>query len=155
VKLSMILSGSPPMRPADFARAPRRTILGTSLTVAPPTGQYDAAKLINLGSHRWAFKPEIGLSHPIGQWTFDTYAGVWFFTENDTFYPGLSTRHQNPILAIQGHASYTFRRRSWLAINGTWFTGGRTSIDGVEKADLQRNTRLGATGHSRSAGVSP
>src|SRR5436190_162906 len=36
VKLSMILAGSRPMTPAEFARAPRRPIVGASLTVAPP-----------------------------------------------------------------------------------------------------------------------
>jgi Putative MetA-pathway of phenol degradation len=145
VRISMILSGSPAMTPAEFARAPRRTIVGTSLTVAPPTGQYDATKLVNLGANRWSFKPEVGVSHPMGRWTVDGYAGAWFFTENDAYYPGASLREQKPIYGFQGHVSYTLGRRSWIAINATWYSGGRTVIDGVDKADLQRNTRLGAT----------
>jgi hypothetical protein len=36
-------------------------------------------------------------------------------------------------------------RRSWLAVNATWFAGGETRIDGVPNPDLQRNTRIGAT----------
>ena len=145
IRLSMILMGSPAMSPADFARAPRRTIVGASLTVVPPVGQYESAKLVNLGSHRWAVKPEVGVSYPAGRWTFDGYGGVWFFTDNDAYYPGTSTRGQDAIVTIQGHVSYTLGRRAWLAVNGTWYSGGRTSIDGVAKADLQRNTRLGAT----------
>lgn len=145
VRLSVILAGSPAMKAAEFRRAPRRTILGASLTAVLPAGQYETTKLVNLGSHRWAFKPEVGLSHPLGRWTLDAYAGAWWFTANDAFYPGLSTRRQDPILAVQGHVSYTFGRRAWLAVNGTWYTGGRTSVDGALKADLQRNTRLGAT----------
>ena len=39
----------------------------TSLTVNAPTGQYDGTKLINVGTNRWAFKPEVGLSHPVGR----------------------------------------------------------------------------------------
>jgi hypothetical protein len=146
VKVSFILAGSPAMTRAEFARAPRRTIVGASVTVAPPLGRYDETKVVNLGSNRWSFKPEVGLSHPIGQWTIDAYAGIWFFTENSEYYPaGSSTRSQEPITALQGHLSYTFGRRAWVAVNGTWYSGGTTSIDGVEKADLQRNSRLGAT----------
>jgi hypothetical protein len=145
IKVSMILAGSPAMAPADFARAPRRTIFGTSFTVVPPVGQYDRTKLVNLGSNRWAFKPEVGLSYPTGHWTIDGYAAVSLFTDNGSFYPGTSTRSQNAIFAIQGHVSYTFRPRTWLAFDATWYSGGRTSINDVAKADLQRNTRLGAT----------
>jgi hypothetical protein len=145
LRLSVILTGSPAMSPTDFARASRRTIVGASVTVVPPVGQYEPAKLVNLGSHRWAVKPEVGVSHPAGRWTFDGYGGVWFFTDNDAYYPGTSTRGQDAIVTIQGHVSYSIGRRAWLAVNGTWYSGGRTRIDGVAKADLQRNTRLGAT----------
>jgi hypothetical protein len=145
VKLSVILAGSPAMRPAEFIKAPRRTIVGSSISVVAPVGQYDSSKLVNLGSNRWAFKPEIGVSHPAGRWTLDAYAGVWLFTENDAYYPGSSTRRQDSIVALQGHVSYTLGRRAWLAFNATWYGGGRSTIDDVGKADLQRSTRLGAT----------
>jgi hypothetical protein len=145
VRLSVILRGSPALTAAEFARAPRRVILGASLTVVAPTGQYEPTKLVNLGSHRWSFKPEAGMSVPAGRWTFDSYAAVWLFTDNDKYYPGMSLRSQDPILALQGHVSYTLGRRTWLAINGTWYSGGQTRIGETANADLQRNTRLGAT----------
>jgi hypothetical protein len=145
LRLSMILRGSPAMTPAEFVKAPRRTILGVSLTVAPPLGQYDPEKLVNLGAHRWSFKPEVGLSYPAGRWTIETYGALLLFTSNDEYFPGSSVRRQDPIFGVQSHVSYTFRRRYWVAINGTWYSGGRSSIDGVDKEDLQRNTRLGAT----------
>jgi hypothetical protein len=145
VRVSVILSGSPAMKPADFGRAPRRTIVGASVTVGLPLGQYDNAKLVNLGSNRWALKPEVGISYPRGRWTMDGFVGVWIFTDNDHFFPGESIRHQDPIGGVQGHLSYTLGRRAWLAVNATWYTGGRSRINGVAKADLQRNTRVGAT----------
>ena len=145
VKLSTILAGSPALRPAEFARAPRRTIVGASVTVGVPIGQYQPPKLVNLGSNRWSFKPEIGMSYPAGHWTLDAYAGVWFFTGNDKYYPGSSLREQKPITALQGHVSYTIGRRAWVAVNGTWYSGGQSRVDGVLKGDLQRNTRLGTT----------
>ena len=51
---------------------------GVSIRVVAPTGQYDPAKLINYGSNRWAFKPEIGLSQRRGHWVVDTYGGGGF-----------------------------------------------------------------------------
>ena len=145
VRLSVILKGSPAMTPAEFAKAPRRTVFGVSLTAAPPLGQYDPAKLVNLGSNRWSFKPEIGVSYPAGRWTIDAYGALLLFTSNDEYYPGSSVRRQDPIFSVQSHLSYTFARRYWIAVNGTWYSGGRSSLNGVDKEDLQRNTRLGAT----------
>ncbi|RPI50796.1 MAG: transporter, partial [Acidobacteria bacterium] len=75
-RLSVHLRGNPAMRAGEFAKAPRRTIVGTGVTVAAPAGQYDGAKLINLGNNRWAFKPEAGVSVPMGRWDFDAYGGV-------------------------------------------------------------------------------
>jgi hypothetical protein len=144
IKFSVILAGSPAMKPAEFKPA-TRTIVGASLSVAPPLGQYDSAKLINLGANRWSFKPEIGVSRRINSWVLDGYAGVWFFTPNESFYPGTAKRGQDPIVALQAHVSYALTRRAWVAFNSTWFSGGRTNIDDVDKFDLQRTTRLGAT----------
>ena len=145
MKLSMILAGSKAMNAAEFARAPRSTILGTSLTIVPPVGQYDPAKLVNLGSNRWAFKPEVGLSIPLHRWTLDTYAAVWMFTDNGEYFPGQSVRHQDPIVALQAHVVYTLARRAWLAGDMTWYGGGRSSVDGSPASLAFHNTRFGAT----------
>jgi hypothetical protein len=146
-KLSVNLLGGRALTAAEFARAGARpTIVGVSVTVVPPLGKYERSKLINLGSNRWSFKPEIGVSRLIRRkWTLDGYAGVWMFTENAEFYPGSAVRTQERVLTLQGHVSYTFRPRLWVAVDGTWYSGGTTSIDGVKKADLQRNSRLGLT----------
>jgi len=146
VKLSVNLLGGRALTPREFARAARpRTIVGVSLTVAPPLGKYDRTKLINIGANRWTFKPEVGVSRANGRWTVEGYGGVLLFTSNDEFYPGAALRTQDPVVALQGHVSYTIRTGLWAAFDGTWYTGGTTSVDGVTKADLQRNSRLGAT----------
>jgi hypothetical protein len=144
-RVSIILAGTPAMTPAEFARRTRRTIVGASVTVAPPTGQHDSMRLVNLGANRWAVKPEIGVSVPAGRWTLDAYASVWWFSDNPTYYPGANLREQAPIVALQGHISRTFGRRSWLAANLTWYRGGTTRTNGASGQDLQQNTRLGAT----------
>jgi hypothetical protein len=144
IKLSVNLLGGPALTPAEFARRTPVTTLGASLTVVPPTGQYDSSKLINIGSNRWSFKPEIGVSVPLDRWYLEGYAGVWLFTDNDDFFGG-QHREQDPITSFQLHASYTFRPRLWLAVDSTWYTGGRSTVDGARRNDLQSNARIGVT----------
>jgi hypothetical protein len=157
VRLAVNLLGGPALTPAEFARQPPKTTLGASLQVVMPTGQYDGERLINIGTNRWAFRPELGLSHPAGKWTFELHTGAWFFTPNDDFFGG-QRRTQDPIFAVQGHVGYSFRPTFWLSANLTYYAGGRTTLDGVLKDDRQSNARVGMTlavpvfrGHSLKA----
>ena len=143
-RLVVNLLGGPALSPREFAQRRPRTTLGTSLLVVVPTGQYDPAKLINISANRWAVKPELGLSHPVGRFTLETYAGVWLFTDNADFYGG-SRREQAPLTALQAHVGYTFKPRLWLAGDATYYAGGHTTLDGVEKQDRQESSRLGLT----------
>jgi hypothetical protein len=145
IKLSVNLRGNPAMSPREFARTPRRAIVGASLTVQAPAGQYYPTKLINLGNNRWAFKPEVGISLPIRRLDVDAYAACWFFTANDDFYPGGAARVQDPVLAAQAHVSYTLRPRLWVAFDSTWYAGGSSRVaDGDASAGVN-NSRGGIT----------
>jgi len=144
LKLAMNLYGAPAMTPKEFASYRQGRILGLSLIVAPPLGQYDSTKLINIGTNRWSFKPELGVSTTRGNWVLEGMAGVWLFTDNTDFL-GARTREQDPIVATQIHVTYKFTRSMWLAGDANYFTGGRTTIGGKENLDLQRNSRVGAT----------
>jgi len=145
-RFSWLLLGAPAATIGEIAKAPRKTLLGTSLSIVTPTGQYFPEKLINLGTSRWAFKPELALSQPIGKrWLVDFYSGIWFFTKNDSFYPGSSVRTQDPLGSFQGHVSYNIQPLIWVAFDFTYYTGGQSTIDGVENDDRQSNSRVGAT----------
>jgi Putative MetA-pathway of phenol degradation len=144
VKFTANLFGAPALDLAEFARRTPQTTLGASLTVSAPTGEYHADKLVNVGTNRWALKPEIGLSHPLGPWTLEAIAGVWFFEDNDDFFGG-RRREQEPLASVQAHVGYSFRPRLWLALNATYYDGGRTTLDGVKKDDRQSNSRYGLT----------
>lgn len=145
-RFSVLLVGAPAVTVAGFATVPRQTVLGTSLTVVAPTGQFFPEKLINLGTNRWAFKPEIALSQPLGpRWLIDLYAGLWLFTTNHSFYPGTSVRTQEPLAAFQAHLSYNLQPLMWAAINATFYAGGLSSVDGVNMDDRLNNMRIGAT----------
>ena len=145
IKLSVGLINAPALTVEEFARAPKRTIVGASLTIMAPVGQYDSTRLINLGFNRWALKPEIGIWYPAGRWTFDGSAGVWFFGANENYYPGHAKREQEPLIALQGHISYDFPNGTWFALDGAWFSGGQTQVEGIARMDRQKNLRFGAT----------
>ena len=145
VKVSINLVGTEAMTREEFAKAPRRTIVGASLTVQAPTGQYDETKLINIGTNRWSFKPEVGVSVPLGRWYLDAYAGAWFFTANDRFYPGNATRRQDPLTVLQTHVSYVFKSHAWVAIDATWYGGGAATVGSNPPSTRQSNSRAGAT----------
>lgn len=144
MRFAMGLVGAPALTPGEFARREPATSMGASLTVIAPTGQYTPSRLINIGSNRWAFKPEIGISHPIGKWLVEGSAGVWLYTDNAEFLGG-QRRSQAPLSVLQFHAGYTFRPGLWLAADAGVYAGGETKLDGIAKQDRQENTRYGLT----------
>jgi hypothetical protein len=145
VKVSVNLVGARAMTREEFAKAPPRTVFGVSLAIQAPVGEYDPTKLINIGTNRWAFKPEIGVSVPVKRWFLDAYAGASFFTNNENFYPGSATRRQDPLYQLQGHAAYVFKSRAWLALDATWYWGGVSTVDNGPPSTRQSNTRAGLT----------
>jgi hypothetical protein len=144
LRLAMNLIGGPAMTPREFMQREPKTTLGVSLTVNIPTGEYLPDKLVNIGTHRWAAKTELGVTHPIGKWLLEGYLGAWWFEDNDKFFGG-QRREQDPLASIQMHVSYTFKPRLWLALNTTYYEGGQTTLNGVSKQDRQSNSRAGLT----------
>jgi len=143
-RFAINLYGAPAMTPHEFFKHEPGMILGASLTVIAPFGEYDSSKLINIGTNRWSFKPELGFSQPFGNWIFEFYAGVWLFTANENYFGG-TVRRQDPLVAYQTHVIYTFRPRLWAALDYTYYTGGASFINGQPQNDRQANTRGGAT----------
>ena len=129
---------------ADFMRAAPDRTLGVSLVVNAPSGEYFDDKLVNLGTNRWALRPEFGGSRRFGRWNLDGSLGVWLYGDNDEFL-GDKERSQEPVTTLQGHLSYTFAPRLWLGASGIWYTGGTTSVDGVSDRNRQGNSRAGLT----------
>ncbi len=152
-RLAVNLKGGPAMQPRQFLNWHQTLLLGVSLKVIAPTGQYDPTKLINWGTNRWSFKPEFGYSQRFGHWILDGYAGAWFFTRNDeywsrnSYYPGTRSLTQNPMAAFEGHLSYDFKTRGlWVSLDGNYWVGGVITAGGVEQPNTeQRNSRVGFT----------
>ena len=144
LRFSVNLYGAPALSLAEFPNYQQDVIIGASFAVTPPLGQYDSSRLINLGNNRWSFKPELGISKRLGAVTLELSGAGTFYTDNDDFY-GHRVLSQNPLYQVQGHLIYAFANGIWAALDGTYFEGGSTSINGVGRHDFQENTRYGAT----------
>jgi hypothetical protein len=151
LRLAVNLLGGPAMPPAEFASWRQNALLGMSLTIIAPTGQYDPTRVINWGNNRWAFKPEIGYSQRWRKkWTLDAYGAVWFFTENpdffspNRFFPVVQSRTEQPVYAFETHLSYDFAPRLWVSIDANFWTGGATALNGLlNRFTDQRSSRVG------------
>ena len=151
-RFAINLKGGKAMQPSEFIKWHQNLLLGASLKVMAPTGQYDPTRLINWGANRWSFKPEFGYSQRWGKWILDGYSGVLFFTANhdywsrNVYYPGTRSQTQKPMVALEGHMSYDFKRKLWVSLDGNFWIGGVTSVAGIDNPlTKQSNSRLGAT----------
>jgi hypothetical protein len=143
-RLSVNFYGAPALKLPEFRHYQQDVIVGASLQVSVPVGQYDETRLVNLGTNRWFFKPELGVSKAIGPWTLEGTVAATVYTDNKDFFNG-NTRSQRPIYSSQAHAIYGFDSGVWVSLDATYFTGGRTTLNGVQGDDLQKNWRLGTT----------
>ncbi len=143
-RVSVNLYGAPALTMQEFRSYEQDVIVGVSLQVSAPAGQYDRAKLVNIGANRWFFKPEVGVSKAKGPWTLELKTAVTLFTDNNDFFNG-KQRSQDPIYSFQANAIYNLPSGTWVSADATFFTGGRTTIDGTLGNDLQQNWRVGTT----------
>jgi hypothetical protein len=143
-RFSVNFYGSPALSLEEFADYKQDVIIGASVQVSAPLGQYDNEKLVNLGNNRWFVKPDMGISKAWGAFTLELSAGAYFFTNNNDYLDG-KTLKQDPLLTTQVHASYNIGRGVWAALSWTYDYGGRSTVDGVTGDDSHSNSRVGAT----------
>ena len=159
MRVSVNFLGAPALDLDHFQSYRQDWILGGSLQVTAPIGQYDSDKLLNISSHRWTFKPELGVSKSFEPLILEASIAGSFYTDNHDFFnfanPTLPspqndfvqkhTRAENPVGSAQLHAIYAFRSGIWGSLDFTYYAGGLNLIDGHSTQDLQNNTRVGGT----------
>lgn len=146
LRLAFNLSGAPAMDTQAFQalRQGPRPIVGTSVLLQGPTGDYNPDRLFNVGSNRWSVKPAGGVIRPLAPtWLLEAEAGAWFFGNNDDF-PG-ETREQDPIISTEVHLIKRFRRGFRASLDDNYYFGGETRVGDEFRDDLQRNSRAGFT----------
>lgn len=144
--VAALLKGGPALSVAQFADYKPTTTVGMSLTITAPTGQYNPNKILNLGSDRWSFKPEIAVSHPFGpqqKWEVEAYANSYFFTDN-TSYHGREILRQHALPGLEGHISYSFIDSLWASLDARYSFRGTTFVNGLNQNNAQQNFSLGS-----------
>ena len=144
IRLAVNFIGAPAMAMEEFAVSRQDLVVGASVQLAAPVGDYDPERLVNIGANRWAAKAEIGLWKLLTPWTLEFTAAASFLGANDEFFGG-SRREQDPLYSLQGHVVRGFGSGLWVSFGMTHYRGGRTTIDGVVNGDRQSNDRVGVT----------
>jgi hypothetical protein len=144
IRYSINFYGAEAMSLKEFAQYRQKLIVGASIQVSIPVGQYDEEKLVNIGNHRWYFKPDIGISKRWGGFTLEFSTGVMVFTVNDDYFGG-NKLEQAPVSTSQLHATFNAGRGIWIAVSGTYDLGGRTTVNGTRSDDFLNSFRIGAT----------
>jgi hypothetical protein len=147
IVLSTNFIGSPALAVAEYRSFKQRTVIGINLKMRVPLGQYDAERTLNIGSNRFQFRPEIGVSTRKDSWIFETYFALWLFTQNDLFWAADKniTMQQKPLLVLKQHVIYALKNQMWLAFNAGYGIGGSTINDGREMNNRISTIRLGGT----------
>jgi hypothetical protein len=145
LEIAALLVGGPALSVADFENYHATTSCGVSLTITGPTGKYDPNRVLNLGSDRWSFKPQLGVSHPFGpdqKWVADGYLYMYFFSDN-TEYHGRQILRQEPLPGFEGHISYNITPDLWVSLDANYAFRGNTVVDGVDQNDAQKSLTVG------------
>ncbi|MBT8039138.1 MAG: transporter [Xanthomonadales bacterium] len=133
LRFSVLLYGSPALDRQAFASTPRsRTVVGAAVGVKLPWGEYFPEKLINLGSNRWTIRPQLGITHTRGRWTWEMTGSVIWYSDNDAFF-GDSQLENDNLWTLQGHAIYTFKPGLWVSMSTAYGNGGDAFVDGEDK----------------------
>jgi hypothetical protein len=143
-RVSYNFFGAPAVELSEFAGRSKQMVVGASVQVSIPSGDYDNTKLVNIGSNRWYIRPEIGMSIPWRKLSFEFAAGVRFFSANDDLLEG-SRLEQDPLYNLQAHIHYDFSQRQSVSVSSNYFFGGETFRDEMPSAISQENSRLGAS----------
>jgi Putative MetA-pathway of phenol degradation len=144
--LSMLLGTGHTLSAAELSKYVPVTTWGLSVTVTAPTGKYDADRLVNLGSNRWSFKPEVGVSHPFGPeqtWEIDGYLNVTFFSDNRS-YQGIEVLRQEPLPGLETHLSHDFTPHFWMSLDVRYAFLGDTFVNGTDQDSPQQMLTLGS-----------
>jgi hypothetical protein len=144
VRLTVNVYGAPALTVEEFPEYKQNLVVGVSVAVSAPLGQYDSRHLLNVGTNRWAVKPEVGLSKAWGPLILEAAAGVTFYTPNNDFLRGRKLERA-PVYSLQAHLIYNLPHGIWAALDTVGYRGGRITLDGVEGEALQENLRVGLT----------
>ncbi len=148
LRASILLAGPPAGNAAEIQQYrldnPTDTSFGVSLSITIPLGEYFEDKLINLGSNRFVIRPQVGMIHYWGQWSFELTGSVFLYTRNPDFFNN-AERRQKPTFAMQSHLVKQLRKGSWLSLGAGYGLGGESVINRQPNGDFRANLLVSAS----------
>lgn len=149
IEFDINIVGPPPIRNIpDLLRYEPGLSVDVILDVAIPIGEYDNTQPLNLGQNRWYGRVGAPTILQLGSWvpgrrtTLELLPSLWLFGPNSDFVG--SRLETDPMFQLEAHLTRDLTEGLWVALDGTWLTGGRATIDGVEGESLN-NVGVGAT----------
>ncbi|MDR0280632.1 MAG: transporter [Paucimonas sp.] len=106
--------------------------------VTVPTGNYnDERPGTSLGSNRWSYTAEFGMTKGFGEnTTVDLIAAVDFFGRNDDYLG--QTQKKDKVWSAQAIYAYNLTPTLWASAKYTWASGGETELGGVDQDDRSK-----------------
>ncbi len=144
LRFSLNVDGAPALTLEEFADYEQDVIVGLSLQLVAPLGEYEKDKLLNIGTNRWSLKPELGVSKKWQRLVLELTMGATLYTDNEDFL-GHQELEKDPLYSVQTHVIYTIWRHVWGALVFRYYGGGKQRVDGDSVGERQENTRVGAT----------
>jgi hypothetical protein len=116
--------------------------------LAIPIGEYDNSQTLNVGQNRWYGRIGFPIVWQLGAWvpgrrtTLEFLPAVWMFGDNSDFVG--QTMQTDPMFQLDAHLTRDFTEHLWGSLDGTWYNGGKATIDGVAGEKLN-NLGFGLT----------
>lgn len=144
LRFSFNFLGSKAMNDNEFKDYVPDKVSGFSLQIIAPTGSYNPDELINIGSNRWVFKPQLGFAKNYNKWVIESYVAMWVFTNNTNFLDG-NNLSQAPLYTAKLHVIRTLPKNMWLSIGAGYGLGGKTKLNDIPRDTEISTARFGLT----------
>jgi len=109
-------------------------------TLAVPIGEYHNTQSLNIGQNRWYGRIGAPIVWQIGNWvpehrtTIEFLPAVWLFSPNNDLVG--KTMTNDALFQLEAHLTRNFSKGFWGSLDATWYTGGKSTIDGVAGSKL-------------------
>jgi len=136
LSINLMNTSTPASKKTDDSQQTVNTVIGAAIAVNVPWGEYYEDKLLNLGSNCYTIRPQIGVVHTRGSWSYELTGSVFYFTDNDNFYYG-DKLEKKPFYAAQAHIIRIFKPGIWGSLSAGYGQGGASKINS-ESIDDER-----------------
>ncbi|MCD4735640.1 MAG: transporter [Bacteroidales bacterium] len=144
LRLSLNFIGAPALTREEYKNYKQKTVVGYIGQVIIPTGSYKPEQLPNLGSNRWAFRNQLGISHTMNKWILEAYVALWLYTQNYNYLNG-NVLKQQPIAGFKIHLIRLFKKGMWLAADVGYGVGGSAEVNDISLTTHMSTFRFGLT----------